>query len=115
MKVVRLFGCLTVSLGLFAMASRTYSSENTKRPQGAGETAPMSAARDAHSYSNPEQVRVRHVDLVLDVLFDRKILRGSSTLTIERIKPDADSLILDTRDLKILKAGTLNDGTSFAP
>lgn len=115
MKVVRLFGCLVVLLGLFAMACRSYSSENTKRPQSAGETAPMSAARDAHSYSNPEQVRVRHVDLDLDALFDRKVLKGASILTIERIKPDTDSLKLDTRDLKIIKAETSNDGKSFAP
>jgi leukotriene-A4 hydrolase len=115
MKVVRLFGCLALLLSLFAMASRTYSSEKTNRPQGAGETAPTPAARDTHSYSNPEQVRVRHVDLDLDVLFDRKVLKGASTLTIERIKPEADSLKLDTRDLKIIKAETSNDGKSFAP
>ena len=78
-------------------------------------TAKTNNARDAHSYSNPEQVRVRHVDLDLDVLFDRKVLKGASTLTVERIKPDADSLKLDTRDLKIIKAETSNDGKSFAP
>ena len=30
---------------------------------------------DAHSYSNPKAVRVRHVDLDWDVLFDKKILQ----------------------------------------
>src|SRR5262245_19168148 len=81
----------------------------------AGTGSSSGSSRDAHSYSNPEWVRVRHVDLDLNVLFDRKVLKGSTTLTIERIKPDADSLKLDTQDLKIIKAETSNDGNSFAP
>ncbi|HEX2491010.1 MAG TPA: M1 family aminopeptidase/hydrolase, partial [Blastocatellia bacterium] len=96
------------------MASRNSSSENAKGLRPTDATAKTDNARDAHSYSNPEQVRVRHVDLDLDVLFDRKVLKGASTLTIERIKPDAGSLNLDTRDLKIVKAETSNDGKSFA-
>src|SRR5262249_6609809 len=94
---------------------RTYSSGNTKRPQVAGETAPTSIAHDAHSYSNPEQVRVRHVALNLDVLFDRKILKGLATLTIERAQAGADTLKLDTRDLKINSVLASSDGSSFAP
>src|SRR5215467_12382538 len=114
MKVTRSLICLTILLGLFVMACRTSSTDGAKglRPDAAAKTE---NARDAHSYSNPEQVRVRHVDLDLNVLFDRKVLKGSSTLTIERIKPDADSLKLDTQDLKIIKAETSNDGTTFAP
>jgi leukotriene A-4 hydrolase/aminopeptidase len=97
------------------MACRNSSSDDVKGLRPGGATTKTDNARDAHSYSNPEQVRVRHVDLDLDVLFDRKILKGASTLTVERIKPDADSLKLDTRDLKVVKAETSNDGKSFAP
>jgi leukotriene-A4 hydrolase len=61
------------------------------------------ARRDIHSYSNPDQVQVRDVDLDIEVLFDRKILKGSATLTLERREPGAPSLILDTRDLRIEK------------
>ena len=42
------------------------------------------AAQDTHSYANPSAVQVRHVELDWDVLFDQKILQGTSTLTIER-------------------------------
>ncbi|RPH75492.1 aminopeptidase, partial [bacterium] len=70
---------------------------------------------DVHSYSNPEQVRVKHVALNLDLLFDRKVLKGSATLTIERKQNDANALMLDTRDLKIIKAEASTDGTTFAP
>src|SRR5436190_2923336 len=69
-------------------------------------------AQDYHSYANPSAVRVRHVDLDWDVLFDQKILKGSATLTIDRIFQDAP-LILDTRDLKIDKVETSADGARF--
>ena len=57
-----------------------------------------------HSYSNPEQIGVRHLDLDCDVLFDRKILKGAATLSIERrVDSGAPPLILDTRNLRIAK------------
>jgi leukotriene-A4 hydrolase len=115
MKVTRSLICFAILLGLFVMACRTSSTDDAKGLQPADAAAKTNGARDAHSYSNPEQVRVRHVDLDLDVLFDLKVLKGASTLTIERIKSDADSLKLDTQDLKINKAYTSNDGTNFTP
>jgi leukotriene-A4 hydrolase len=115
MKVTRSLICLVILFGLFVMACRNSPSNNAKDSLPTDVAAKSNGAHDAHSYSNPEQVRVRHVALDLEVLFDRKVLKGSSTLTIERIKPDADSLKLDTQDLKIIKAETSNDGTTFAP
>ena len=38
--------------------------------------------RDVHSFSNPEQVRVRHLDLDLSVDFDRKELSGVATIEL---------------------------------
>ena len=70
-------------------------------------------AQDYHSYANPSAVRVRHVDLDWDVLFEQKILKGSATLTIERAS-QTEPLILDTRDLKIEQVETSTDGTRFA-
>src|SRR5262245_888618 len=115
MKVTRSLVCFVILLGLFVMACRNSSSESAKGLRPADATAKTDDARDAHSYSNPEQVRVRHVDLNLEVLFNRKVLKGVSTLTIERAQPGADTLKLDTRDLKIINAGTSNDGTNSAP
>src|ERR1041385_8192729 len=71
-------------------------------------------AQDYHSYANPAAVRVRQVDLDLKVLFDQKILKGTATLTVDRISPDAP-LILDTRDLKIEKVETSLDVGKFSP
>lgn len=67
---------------------------------------------DVHSYANPQQVRVRHVDLDWDVLFAEKTLRGTATLTVERTMPGAP-LLLDTRDLQIARVETSADGKSF--
>ena len=59
-------------------------------------------------------MRVTHVDLDLDVLFDRKVLKGTVTLTVERARPEAGALILDARALDIAKAEDSSDGNSWA-
>src|SRR5262245_40905338 len=64
----------------------------------------MAAARDVHSYSEPARIRVRHVDLDLDVRFENRILEGSVILSLERLDPKADTLVLDTRLLEIRSA-----------
>src|SRR6185503_7373896 len=72
------------------------------------------AAQDYHSYANPSAVRVKHVDLDLRVLFDQKILKFSSTLTVDRIS-QSEPLILDNRDLKIDKVETAAERTAYSP
>ena len=54
---------------------------------------------DIHSWSRPDEVRVRHLELDLDVDFDRKILRGSAVLRFDAAAHA--ELVLDTRDLAI--------------
>ncbi|HWC97099.1 MAG TPA: M1 family metallopeptidase [Candidatus Sulfopaludibacter sp.] len=54
---------------------------------------------DVHSYSRPDQIRVRHLDLDLTVSFDRKTLEGSCAIHFDRHAPG--DLVLDTRDLTI--------------
>jgi leukotriene A-4 hydrolase/aminopeptidase len=95
------------------MACQKSSTENPTAP--AIQRVTLEQAHDAHSYGNPDQVRVKNVDLDLEVLFDRKVLKGASTLTIERKAGNADALKLDTRDLKITKAEASNDGNNFTP
>ena len=73
------------------------------------------AHKDYHSYSNPEQVRVRHVDLEWNVLFDQKILKGTAVLSIERVGSGKNApLILDTRGLNIAKVETSANGTNYS-
>src|ERR1700736_2212504 len=77
-------------------------------------TAMSNARRDIHSYSNPEQIRVRHLDLDCEVLFDRKILKGTATLSVERrVDSGAPPLILDTRNLQIEKVEVSEENGSY--
>jgi len=56
---------------------------------------------DQFTYANYQDVIVKHAALDLDVDFDRKVLDGFVTLEFERLKPDAHTLTLDTKDLTI--------------
>lgn len=69
-------------------------------------------AEDFHSYANPQDVMVKHVDLDWTVSFEAKTIRGTATLDIARTNKNAP-LMLDTRDLKIEKAETSVDGKTF--
>jgi len=65
---------------------------------------PLAAhATDPHSYAQPDQVLVKHLDLDLAIDFPHKRLDGQATLTLDWVNPKATSLVLDTRDLKIAK------------
>lgn len=71
--------------------------------------AALAGVQDIHSYARPYEVRVVHMELDLDVRFDRKVLEGSVVLQLERGPAGAGApLRLDTRDLSIGKvtAGT---------
>ena len=54
---------------------------------------------DVHSWSRPDLVRARHLDLSLNADFTRRVLEGSATIHFDRFS--SDELILDTRDLTI--------------
>lgn len=73
------------------------------------------AAQDFHSYSNPHQIRVNHLDLELDVFFDQKVLKGSIVLSLESSANGDDPLILDTKDLSITKTEISINGLNYFP
>ena len=66
------------------------------------------AELDPHSYSNPGQVRVGHLDLDLDVDFARKVLVGEAIWSLERQPgcPVDASLVLDTKGLTVIDVRT---------
>lgn len=70
------------------------------------------AIRDIHSYSNPAETRVRHVELDVTVSFNERRLRGAATLALE---PAGRRLILDTRDLTILRVNGSTEGFRLGP
>lgn len=83
-------------------------------PQSKPPTTP--SGKDVHSYSNPDEVRVKHVLLNLDALFERKILRGFAVLEVERTAAAGSApLIVDTRHLEITRVETAEAGKAFFP
>ena len=106
------------AVALTALASVACGERSKSEPAAApaASTAPAAPVKDVHSYSNPAEIRVRHVDLDWDVLFDKKVLRGTAALALERPAGGrATNLVLDTRDLTIEKVETSPDGTAWTP
>jgi len=70
---------------------------------------------DKFTYANYDEVRITHIDLNLDVNFDAKVLDGIATLDFERVKPEANMLVLDTKDLLIKSVRLFSGSTAEAP
>jgi leukotriene-A4 hydrolase len=109
------FGPLAVTLA----GGLPYSAMDNKHSNtsyGPGVTGPSAAAvRDIHSYSNPQEIKVKHLDLDLDVNFEQKVLKGTAALSLERVSgSEGAPLILDTRALNISKVEASTDGKSFS-
>jgi len=56
---------------------------------------------DTHSYARPDQARINHLELTLEVDFKEKLLKGNASYEIAA-RSDAKEIILDTKNLKIL-------------
>lgn len=95
---------------------QTTSNSNQPAANTSQTPAAQIFAKDEHSYSNPQDVRVKNVDLDWNVSFEEKSIKGFVDLTVERTSQNKTApLILDTRDLKIEKTETSSDGTNFTP
>ena len=75
----------------------------------------VAATRDPHSHAEPSQYVVRHAALDLETDFGAHRLRGAVDLTVERIAPTADRLLLDTRDLEIRAVGLRDEAGAVTP
>ena len=67
-------------------------------------------AADPHSYAQPDTVRVTHLDLDLTLDFGKRELAGQATLKLDWKAPGASDLVLDTRDLTIVRVEALGAG-----
>lgn len=103
-----------IATALFAVACKPQpATTDTTATTAAttGETTNVQVV-DEHSYSQPNVVRTKHIDMDLAVKPAEKIISGTATLTLEWLKPDATQLILDSRALTIEKVeGKAADGT----
>jgi len=77
---------------------------------------PLAAhAAEPHSYAQPDQVLVTHLDLNLKLDFPQHELDGQATLKLDWKNPQAPSLVLDTRDLKIAKIEAVGSDGKTTP
>ena len=58
-------------------------------------------AAEPHSYAQPDQVRITHLDLDLAIDFPHRQLDGVATLTLDWKNAAAQDLVLDSENLKI--------------
>lgn len=93
--------CFLLLCGMFISCSQT--KHHTEQHQH---------ITDEHSFSKPSEAIVKHLDLILHVDFDKKLLKGKATWTISNLS-DADSIIMDTRGLEIERV-SLSDTTKNA-
>jgi aminopeptidase N len=70
-------------------------------------------AADPHSYAQPDQVVVTHLDLDLKIDFPHEQLLAQAVLTLDWKNPLASALVLDTHDLKIAKIEALAAGKAI--
>ena len=68
---------------------------------------------DPNSYSRPDLVKTTHVHLELEVDFGKKILEGRVVLSLEKVDPQAETVILDVRDLNVSKISDESSGDTL--
>jgi len=85
------------------MSSRFFSIEPITPRGPVTKSNTIRIIRDPHSFSNPEHIRVRHIDLNLTVSFEERTLHGTAVLILERLDNEVSELVLDTLQLNIAR------------
>lgn len=76
-------------------------------------TDTIEVGKDYHSFANPEQVTVRHLELDLTADFNNKKLIGTASLDFIKVDPNASHIVLDTRGLVIEKITAQGEPVHF--
>ena len=72
-------------------------------------------ARDYFSFANTGQFVTDHLALDLAVDFESRRLSGTARLDLRRLDPDANEVVLDTRDLSITRVLAFSSASSPQP
>lgn len=105
---------MAVAVAACSPQSVTPEPSTTSSDAAAPATAEIKSGVDYHSLSNPGEMEVTHLDLDLTADFDAKRLKGSVTLTFDKLAADASELVLDTRDLDIQSVSANGESLAFA-
>lgn len=99
-----------------AGAKKVQTEAVTEAPSGLEDatTSVADARTDNFTYANYAEVRISHIALDLDVLFEEKVLDGTAVLDLEYIDENARRLVLDTNDL-LIKSVEARAGDLWTP
>ena len=104
---------MAVAVAACSPQSVTPESSTSSSDAAAPAMAEIKSGVDYHSLSNPGEMKVTHLDLDLTADFDAKRLKGSVTLTFDKLAADASELVLDTRDLDIQSVSANGESLAF--
>ncbi|MGI9542850.1 MAG: M1 family metallopeptidase, partial [Cyclobacteriaceae bacterium] len=102
MKYLRAVVVTSILLYLCGCQTKETAPSNKPLTTIPDEKQPVVYVKDPHSYAEPENVRVTHLDWEASVNFEDKVIAGVASLTLEP-KSSAKELALDTKDLIIEK------------
>lgn len=104
-KIIR--SIFTHTLVLFAITSCGNDAEPLEKNNT---NSGFVTSDDSHSFSNTDEIRTKHLDLELDVDFEKKTIYGVARHHMERLK-DTDTAIFDINGLEIQKVTLGKKGT----
>jgi leukotriene-A4 hydrolase len=101
------------SMGMIVVLSALGLAQTSARK----EQISLVPVKDVHTHARPEEARVTHVDIDLAIDFEKKMLSGSTILTVQRSpKSPRAPVVLDTEKLTISKVELASGAaTKFTP
>jgi leukotriene-A4 hydrolase len=109
-----------LALTIFSSCSEDNISNTTTNPKvdqsisiAEAATNAIQVGKDYHSFSNPESIKVTHLNLDLTVDFSKKMLIGTAHLDLQKVDQNATQLILDTRNLTINSVTAMGEKVDF--
>ena len=109
-----------LALTIFSSCSEDNTSNTTTNPKvdqsksiAEVATNAIQVGKDYHSFSNPESIKVTHLNLDLTVDFSKKMLIGTAHLDLQKVDQNATQLILDTRNLTINSVTAMGEKVDF--
>ncbi|WP_460219299.1 M1 family metallopeptidase [Psychroserpens sp. MEBiC05023] len=97
---------------LCALLVLTFACKDDKKTSSLDQPSPTPYVEETHSYAQPNDASINHLDLNINVDFNQKIISGSANYTINN-NNKASKIILDSKFLEIERAEADGKPTTF--
>ena len=101
--------CVVVTALLMTLGCNDVHRKNSPTNHSESENLMTTPVKDIHSYAEPSQAIMQHLNWQAIVDFDSLQIRGKASIKISR-DPSAEHIIFDTKNLNIDSVSTGNDG-----